>query len=172
MKMTSAQAAKLLKKFNEEYVVIAELEDQTRTFNAALGENPDTVRPDYDYKKTQEKLAEVENKTRRLKHAINMFNTTHTVPGFDMTVDEMLVYIPQLTKRKEKLARMRATLPKSRVKSDRYGSNTNIIDYVYTNYDIEAVKADYEKVSDELSKAQTALDKLNNTETFDIDIEL
>ena len=83
-----------------------------------------------------------------------------------MTIDEMLVYIPQLTKEKEKLDRMKSALPKSRV-DNRYG-NQNFIDYQYVNYDIKAVAADFEAVSNELSKAQTALDLVNSTESFEI----
>ena len=138
-------------------------------YNAAMGEDPETVRPAYDYVKTQVELEALEKKIRKLKHAINAFNISHTVPGYDMTVDEMLVYIPQLTKRKEKLADMRSKLPKARVE-ERYGRSSNIIDYVYTNYDINAVKADYDSVSDELSKAQLALDEINGSETFEIEL--
>ena len=169
MILTSAQAAKLLRKLNDEYNAILNREEMSRSFNAAMGEDPETVRPEYDYTKTQNELDALEKKIRKLKHAINAFNISHTVPGYDMTVDEMLVYIPQLTKRKEKLADMRSKLPKARVE-ERYGRSSNIIDYVYTNYDINAVKSDYEKVSDELSKAQLALDEINGSETFEIEL--
>lgn len=169
MILTSAQAAKLLRKFNDEYGAILNREEMSRSFNAAMGEDPETVRPEYDYAKTQVELDSLEKKIRKLKHAINAFNVSHTVPGYDMTVDEMLVYIPQLTKRKEKLADMRSKLPKARVE-ERYGRSSNIIDYVYTNYDINAVKSDYENVSDELSKAQLALDEINGSETFEIEL--
>ncbi len=54
----------------------------------------------------------MEAKIRKLKHAINIFNATQTVDGFDMTIDELLVYIPQLTKRKSKLLEMKSRLPK------------------------------------------------------------
>ena len=54
----------------------------------------------------------------------------------------MLVYIPQLTKRKEKLREMRAKLPKERIE-EQYGRQSNIIDYTYTNYDLAEVEADY-----------------------------
>ena len=32
------------------------------------------------------------------------FNTAQSVDGFNMTIDEMLVYIPQLTQRKKQTA--------------------------------------------------------------------
>lgn len=64
-----------------------------------------------------------------------------------MTIDEMLVYIPQLTRLKNKLLEMKSRLPKERVE-EQYGRPSNIIDYRYANYDIAAVEADYEKTAD------------------------
>ena len=87
--------------------------------------------------------------------------------GLEMTIDEMLVYIPQLTRRKNKLLEMKSRLPKERVE-EQYGRQSNIIDYRYANYDIAAVEADYDKTVDELSRAQLALDAINGRETFDL----
>ena len=169
MKVTSAQAAKLLKKLNEEYSALINKERLSSTFLAASGEDPESLRPAYDYAETQRKLSEIEKKVRTVRHALNLFNSTHTVPGFDMTVDQILVYIPQLTSKISKLSDMKSKLPKMRV-DDRYGKSSNIIDYTYTNYDIAAAEADFEAASDELARAQLALDTLNTTEVFDIDI--
>ncbi len=166
MKYTSAEANKLLKKLNDEHTALLDKETRSRDFRAAMGEDVASVRPAYDYAETQARLAELEGKIRALKHAINRFNTTQAVDGFDMTIDELLVYIPQLTKRKAKLLEMKSRLPKERVE-EQYGRQSNIIDYTYTNYDIAAVEADYEKTADELSRAQLALDAVNGRETFE-----
>ena len=40
---------------------------------------------------------------------------------------------------------------------------------IYANYDIAAVEADYEKAADELSRAQLALDAVNQRETFEFE---
>ena len=168
MTYTSAEAAKLLRKLNDNYQALIDKEELSREFHAAVGADVESVRPAYDYSAVQAQLDTIQAQVRRIKHAINVFNTTHIVPGFDMTVDEMLVHIPQLTKKKEKLSVMRAQLPKTRVVA--YHGTSNIIDYIYLNYDLEAVEADYERVSDELSRAQLALDKVNQTETFEIDL--
>lgn len=166
MKYTSAQANKLLKKLNDEYSALLDKEQRSRDFRAAMGEDIESVRPAYDYAKTQARLEELEGTIRRLKHAINRFNTTQVVDGFGITIDEMLVYIPQLTKRKSKLLEMKSRLPKERVE-EQYGRQSNIIDYTYTNYDLTAVEADYEKTSDELSRAQLALDTVNQQDSFE-----
>lgn len=166
MKYTSAQANKLLKKLNDEYSALLHKEQRSRDFRAAMGEDIESVRPAYDYAKTQARLEELEGTTRRLKHAINCFNTTQVVDGFGITIDEMLVYIPQLTKRKSKLLEMKSRLPKERVE-EQYGQQSNIIDYTYTNYDLAVVEADYEKTADELSRAQLALDTVNQRDSFE-----
>ena len=166
MKYTSAQANKLLKKLNDEYSALLDKEQRSRDFRAAMDEDIESVRPAYDYAKTQARLEELEGTIRRLKHAINRFNTTQVVDGFGITIDEMLVYIPQLTKRKSKLLEMKSRLPKERVE-EQYGRQSNIIDYTYTNYDLTAVEADYEKTSDELSRAQLALDTVNQQDSFE-----
>ena len=169
MKYTSAQAAKLLRKLNEERDSLLSAELRSREFVAAVGEDPETLRPVYDYRKTQEELDALEAKIRTVKHAINAFNLSHEVPGFAMTVDQLLIRIPQLSAKKTKLAEMADRLPKMREPSYNRGGG-NVIDYRYTNYDIAAVKADLDAVSDLLSRAQTALDTLNNTETMEIDL--
>ena len=92
MKYTSAQANKLLKKLNDEYSALLDKEQRSRDFRAAMGEDIESVRPAYDYAKTQARLEELEGAIRRLKHAINRFNTTQVVDGFGITIDEMLVY--------------------------------------------------------------------------------
>ena len=161
MKYTSAQANKLLKKLNDEYSALLDKEQRSRDFRAAMGEDIESVRPAYDYAKTQARLEELEGAIRRLKHAINCFNTTQVVDGFGIMIDEMLVYIPQ-----SKLLEMKSRLPKERVE-EQYGRQSNIIDYTYTNYDLAAVEADYEKTSDELSRAQLALDTVNQRDSFE-----
>ena len=165
MKCTTAEAAKYLRKLNEDYVSLLSREEVRRDFLVSLGEDPESVRPPYDFRETQGALDEMEQKIRRVKHAINLFNTTHTVPGFDLTIDEMLVLIPQLTKRKNKLAEMKEKLPKTR---EQTYSKSNIVDYRYINYNSDEAASEYEKAAEVLSRAQTALDTVNNTETLEI----
>ena len=82
----------------------------------------------------------------------------------------MLVYIPQLTARKNKLERMRSRLPRERVQ-DSYSRNSALVEYEYSNYDIQQAEADYNKVADELARAQNALDQVNATVSFEVVVE-
>lgn len=166
MLYTSAEAAKLLRKLNDELENLEAMENQSCTFRASVGENIEDVRPEYDYFETQNKIIEIEEKIRKVKHEINKFNLENEIPDFKMTIDQMLIYIPQLTKKKQKLFNMQNRLPKRRESV----SNSGIIDYSYANYDIKNAKEDYIKISDELSKAQTALDVINNKLKMEIDL--
>lgn len=168
MKYTSAEAGKLLKKLGEELLSINQREQNGKEFLAAVGEDIESVRPDYNFAETQCALDEIERKIRKVKHALNVFNSTTVVSGFDITIDEMLVYIPQLTARKNALAQMKDKLPKVREQSRM--NISSVLDYRYLNYDVNAVAAEYEKVSDTLAKAQNALDSVNMTQSLEIDL--
>lgn len=169
MKMTSAQAAKELRKLNDQHDALLARENKSREFVAAIQEDVEKVRPEYDYASTQEELAKMEAQIRTLKHAINTFNLSQEVPGFGMTIDQMLVYIPQLTARKKKLDYMRKKLIRERVEGN-YGRTNNIVEYSYANFDLSAAEADYQKTADELAAAQTALDQVNSTVEFEVEV--
>jgi len=170
MTLTSAQAAKMLRKLEDERANLLSAEDRSSSFRAAVSEDIESVRPIYDYEATRKAVSELEAKIRRIKHTINIFNVGYVVPEFDMTIDQLLIYIPQLSKQRVKLDEMRSVLPKTRAEFGLRAANVSIIDYIYANYDIDKVNEDYNLVSDLLARAQTALDTVNNTVTFDIDI--
>ena len=168
MRVTSAQAAKLLRQLNDELRALQLKEANSSSFVAAIQEDVESVRPAYNFKEMRDAQAEVECKIRKVKHAINVFNTTTIIPDFNITIDEMLVYLPQLNRQCEVLSKMRDAMPKVRVSSG-YSSG-NIIDYKYANYDIEEVSKYYAELSDTLAKAQTVLDLVNSTVEFEINI--
>ena len=99
MRMTSAQAAKELRKLNDQHDALLAKENKSREFTAAIQEDVESIRPAYGYEDIQAELARLEAQIRRLKHTVNTFNLSQEIPGFDMTIDQMLVYIPQLTAR-------------------------------------------------------------------------
>ena len=167
--VTSAEASKMLKKILEEKNIVLASEGQSSVFNASLGEDVDSVRPVYDYEATQKALEAFDRKTRVLKHAINCFNSSQVVGDTGMTIDQVLVYIPQLTEMRSRLYDMQNRLPKQRTSVGGIGSNT-VIDYRYTNYSVERAKEDYMRVSDELRKVQTALDVVNTTVKMEIEL--
>jgi hypothetical protein len=171
MKYTSAEANKLIKKIEDRIRLAQQAENKSSVFFAASGEDAESLRPKYDFAASQAKLEELEAQLRAVKHAVNCFNVSHTLPGFKgVTVDKALVLIPQLRARIATLREMVNRLPKERV--DNTFRNTSIIDYSITNYDIEEVQKKYDELGEKLSALQLALDTLNNTETMDIDVVL
>ena len=68
MKMTSAQANKKLKQMNAELSLLIRTEQQSCVFRAAVGENVDEIRPEYDYHHTQLAIDTLNRKIRKLKH--------------------------------------------------------------------------------------------------------
>jgi len=172
MKYTSAEANKLLREKNDMLRQNEKKEDLSSEFIVSLGEDPESVRPEYDYAAAQSEMNRLAEEIRKIKHAINLFNATTVVPDFDMTIDEMLVYIPQLTAAKAKYEQMSSRLPKQRRDEGRYGrfSSSNLVEYIYANYNIAEAEEDYQKISRTLAKAQTALDVVNNTVQFEIEL--
>ena len=56
MKYTSAEAAKLLRSLNEEHSLLKEEIRKKSTFLAAMGEDPETVRPEFNLVESLHKL--------------------------------------------------------------------------------------------------------------------
>ncbi|MBO6302457.1 MAG: hypothetical protein J6N15_08485 [Ruminiclostridium sp.] len=169
MLVTSAKAAKILRQLNDELSTLQLREQNSSSFVAAIQEDIGSVRPAYSFGEMREAQAEVERKIRKVKHAVNVFNTTTLVPDFNITIDEMLVYLPQLNRQCQILSGMRDAMPKTRVSSG-YSGGGSIIDYKYANYDIEEAGKRYTELADTLARAQTALDLVNSTVEFEIDI--
>lgn len=169
MKYTSSQAGKMLRKLNDDYAALLKKEELSKDFLVSLGENSDSVRPEYDFLSTQTELEEIERKIRIVKHALNVFNSQTKIPEFGITIDEMLVLIPQLSKRKQKLAAMKGKLPKMREQSG-YSRVSTVVEYRYLNYEVPQVENEYEKVVELLAKAQMALDLVNNSQTLEIEL--
>ncbi|MBR4236351.1 MAG: hypothetical protein IKR85_09885 [Clostridia bacterium] len=169
-KYTSSQAAKVLRGLNQKRTDLLALEAKSSRFVAALEEDMESIRPPYDFAAVQAEIGALEKKIRALKHAISVFNLTTEVPGTGMTIDEVLVYLPQLAQRCEKLRGMQACLPKERSDASSY-NQSNFIEYKIANYDIDAARAAYAAASNELSRVQLALDKANMTNTFEVELE-
>lgn len=168
MKLTISEASRQIRILNSKKTGIEVKEGNARSFIAATTEDIEAVRPAYDYEQTQAEIATIDEKVRKIKHALALFNTTTLVPGFeDMTVDQLLIYIPQMNKQLEKLDSLRNQPARQRKINAHSGS---IIDYEYANFDTDKVAADYEVLAERIAKAQSAIDIINNTETIDVDI--
>lgn len=165
--MTSAAANKYLRALDEEKDYFLTLEREASTY--VLADNEKAEAPEYDYQQISDKLDELNEKICVVKHAINLFNATTMLEGIGMTIDQALVYLSQLSRKKARLDGMRKRQPKTRINAG-YGRN-NLIEYEYINYDLELVRRDFDKVSEEISKVQMALDFCNQTKTFQVEVD-
>ena len=166
--LTSAAANKLLKSLEDQKNYLLALEAGSSVYVMAEGENVEP--PEYDYIATSEKIKKINEQVRKIKHAINVFNTTTYLEALGITIDEALVKMAQLNQRKNELDVMRKRLPKQRQIMPY--ARANLIEYQYVNYDINRVAADYNRICAEISEIQLALDTCNQTKTFEIDLDL
>lgn len=169
-KMTSAYANKVLRKLNEDKAFWCNKEAEGCTYVASLDEEP--VIPEYDYSRVAATIAEIDEKIVKIKHAINQANITCRIPVADteMTVDEILVKMAQLNRRKAVLDGLRKQEPKVRMNAGIYSARKTAPEYRYINYDLEVVKQDYDRVDGQLAEMQLALDKHNQTYAFEVDV--
>ena len=169
-KVTSAYANKLLKQLNEEKSYWLQLESECCTYVVANGE--EAVIPGYDYQTVAKTIEGLDRKIATIKHAINCYNVTTFLTledGQSMTIDQALVVLAQLNRRKQQLDYMRKLQPKQR-KENSYMRSNNLIEYMYVNYDLNLVKQEFEHISEEIMEIQMKLDQLNQTIEFGIEI--
>ena len=168
--MTSAYANKVLRKLTEDKEFWLKKEDEGCMYVAAADEEP--VIPDYNYTSVAGEIAAIDEKIIKIKHAININNVTNRIQvgTGTMTIDEVLVKMAQLNKRKAVLDRLRKQAPKTRINSGMFSSRKTAPEYQYINYDLELVKGEYERVDAEIAAMQIALDKYNQTFEFEVEI--
>ncbi len=169
-KMTSASANKLLRRLNDDKEFYLSREREGQMYVAAVDEEP--VIPEYDYSDVSARVAEIDEKIVKIKHAINLINVTSTVKvgDVDMTIDSLLVRMAQLNKRKCTLDSMRKRQAKTRVSSGFFGTRKTAPEFQYINYDLDAVNKDYERIDAEITAMQIALDKFNQTFEFEVEV--
>lgn len=170
MKMTSAYANKAIKKLNEDKGFWRRKEMDGNSYIASVDEEP--VIPEYDYSEVAAIIEEIDIKVSKIKHAINLANATTKlcVSGEEISVDTILVRMAQLNQRKAFLDEMRKQSPKERISSGYVSARKASPEYRYINYDLDLVKAEYEKVDALIAEYQMALDKYNQTVEFEVEI--
>ncbi len=169
MKMTSAYANKLIRKLQEDKGFWVNKERNSSTYRSSVDEEP--VIPEYDFEQVAGNIAEIDEKIVRIKHAINVSNSTNVirVGEKEMTIDEILVRMAQQTSRKIFLDCLRKKEPKTRINAGPYGTRKPSPEYEYINYDLELVKSEYDRIDTEIAAMQMALDKYNQTFEFEVE---
>lgn len=171
MKMTSASAQKIIRKLKDEKAFLESMEEKSYLFSCIEGE--EKLIPEYDYKETSEKIKEIDEQVIKIKHAVNVVNSTREIKvnGKKYTVDAILVRMAQLNSRLYMLDIMRSKQPKTRLGTRYYNGNNQQPEYQYINYDLAEVKKDYETINNEIATMQLELDKFNQTYEFEVDYQ-
>ena len=168
-KMTSAYANKVLKRLQDDKSFWLSKERDGYLYVAAIDEEP--VIPEYDYNQISDEIKNIDRKIVKIKHAINVINSTSEIEIGDesMTIDQILISMAQLNNRRSMLDNMRKQQEKRRVDSGFYGTRKTAPEYQYVNYSIDEVKKDYEEIDSKIAAMQIALDKFNQTFEFDVE---
>ena len=160
MQMTLTEANRKAQQLRLEAARILSEEENIRTYAHSEGEKP--LPQAYDFAATQARLNAINNKVARIRHAVSLFNVTHQVSGMEMTIDEALVRISMLSEMKRRLDQM-AVIPEV----ERHGSY-RVVEFVHRNFDVDEVRAEAERITDELNRLRAALDLTNLTSTIEI----
>ncbi len=167
MNYTSASANKLIKILEDKKNYLLQKEENGKSYVLADDEKPEL--PDYDFTASNEDLDEIDRKIRILKHALNVFNTTTILP-LGITIDQALVEMAQLNRKLPRLDTMRRMAPKRRL-SGGFAARRDVAEYEYINYDPKKAAAVYERDLKRVQEIQLALDRINQTEEFEVDVE-
>ena len=166
MLLTSDAAHKLIKKLETEKQALKSMMSANETFVVSTSEgDPELLRPEFDFKKCVDGINEIDTKIMKSKHARNVFNATSLVADTGLTVDQVLIKLPILTRNSERYFSLSNVQPKKRISS--YGES---VEYRYVNYDVSLAKELYEIASTELRELQEKLNLFNATATFEVDL--
>ena len=176
MFFTISEMEKELEKYKERNRLLASIEEYNSTYDMCNGEEVDIVRPKYDYEKTQKELKENIEVIMCIKYAIDNALSTFTVPEYNMTLDELKMYIEYLDKRISRLYSLKMCSFFNRSMCDgiiEYEDGLRELNenekYEYRNFDIEEVEKDYDDATLELRRAKDTLYKYLATEEFETD---
>ena len=166
---TSASAGKYLKALEEEKANLLRRERECCTYVVGEGEEP--CPPAYDYADTRARVAEIDAKTLRLRHALHLFNGETVLEGPGITIDEALILMAQLSRERQVLASMRARQPRTRLGAPSWHAPARAasVEWQVASYDPAEADRDWREVSDRIAELQLAVDLANQTITFEAD---
>lgn len=162
MKMTITAANREIKRLKEELSRIQEEELCCQVITHSEGEAQIPVA--YDFLATQAKIDGINERIMKIRHAVNVFNVNHILPGAGMTIDAVLIRVAMMSEEKKKLQGMLRIQEVSRKPS------YNSVEISHRNFDKTQVEDRFRRVSDELEKMWAELDLANLTEEIEVDI--
>lgn len=161
MKMCNSEAMKAVKELEEKKRNIICNEELRSRISYKEGE--EKVISKYDYAETRKAIAEIDERIRKIKHALAESNCKTVVDDFKITIGEALVYLAQLNAEYQRLDGLGGHNKLSR----RITAN-GVLEYTECLYDPEKVVADMEKLHAKIGKLQVAIDRANLTNFIEV----
>ena len=136
-------------------------EKKAYLYRGMEGEDPSAKKPEYDYVETWNQLMEYDDSIRSVKHAINSFSVSRYVPEYDMTLDELEMYLEDLDRRFNTLKELGDAHPIKRTIVNRSVRHT------IANYDLKQARKDSERLDDERRKVRRIISEIKESEEFE-----
>lgn len=136
-------------------------EKKACSYRVMEGEDPSAKKPEYDYEETWNQLMEYDDSIRSVKHAINSFSVSRYVPEYDMTLDELEMYLEDLDRRFNTLKELGDAHPIKRTIVNRSVRHT------IANYDLKQARKDSERLDDERRKVRRIISEIKESEVFE-----
>ena len=137
------------------------LEKEACTYRVMEGEEPSAKKTKYDYKETLEELNEYDSSIRLAKHSINSFSVSRFIPEYNMTLDELEMYLEDLDRRFNTLKELGDAHPIKRTIVNRSVRHT------IANYDLKQARKDSERLDDERRKVRSIISEIKKSEEFE-----
>lgn len=152
---------KAIKELEEKKSNVIYTEDYRSKVSYKEGE--EKVLTKYSYAQTRKAVAEIDEKIRKIKHALAVCNCTAVVDDFNMTIGEALVYLAQLNAEYRQLDGLSQNDKLSR----RITAN-GVLEYTECLYDPEEATRDCEALHSKICKLQVAIDRANLTNYIEV----
>ena len=136
-------------------------EKKACSYRVMEGEDPSAKKPEYDYEETRNQLMEFDDSVRLAKHTINSFSVSRYVPEYNMTLDELEMYLEDLNRRFNTLKELGDAHPIKRTIVNRSVRHT------IANYDLKQARKDSERLDDERRKVRRIISEIKESEVFE-----
>lgn len=136
-------------------------EKKVCSYRVMEGEDPSAKKPEYEYEETLNQIMEFDDSIRSVKHAINSFSVSRYVPEYDMTLDELEMYLEDLDRRFNTLKELGDAHPIKRTIVNRSVRHT------IANYDLKQARKDSERLDDECRKVRRIISEIKESEVFE-----
>ena len=136
-------------------------EKKACSYKVMEGEDPSAKKPEYDYEETKNQLKEFDDSVRLVKHTINSFSVSRYVPEYNMTLDELEMYLEDLDRRFNTLKELGDAHPIKRTIVNRSVRHT------IANYNLKQARKDSERLDDERRKVRSIISEIKKSEEFE-----